>query len=215
MISEKKESKNPNSSTKSQESGSSDGRIPKILHISPRQEGLYNNREPGVKYIVRDPERSLPFSDDDEVLIKKKSKCWKRDFCTFAIIVFIFLGISLAAALSALNTDQLSELPNISKNFTRTVEFLRAEIKKEISNTATKIKEYISPIIGTDCVNDCNGLMNGDYQSCYTCQGFISCSNNITVNNTCARSDFDGSYLKWDDRIKKCQFNSTTCFEKG
>ncbi|XP_061172683.1 uncharacterized protein LOC133182001 [Saccostrea echinata] len=136
----------------------------------------------------------------------------KVSWCRIALILIFFLGISVGAALSALNTEQLSELPKITENFTRTVEFLRSEIKKDFSNTASIIKEYFSQTQGTVCVSDCTTMRDGDYQSCFTCFGFVSCSNNITINKTCAKSD--GSYLKWDDKIKECQFNSTTCHDE-
>jgi len=56
------------------------------------------------------------------------------------------------------------------------------------------------------CVSDCADKPNGDYQSCQTCEGFISCSEGYLHNMPCAPQ---GTF--WDDNIKQCQYESDTC----
>ena len=58
------------------------------------------------------------------------------------------------------------------------------------------------------CVSDCSGMANGDYQSCETCEGFVSCSNGDKYEMPCAPSD---PPLVWDDVKKRCEYESTTC----
>jgi len=59
----------------------------------------------------------------------------------------------------------------------------------------------------TPCVSDCSGKPDGDYQSCETCNGFVTCSNGKLYNMPCAGG------LVWDDSKKDCEYTSETCFE--
>ena len=58
------------------------------------------------------------------------------------------------------------------------------------------------------CVSDCSGMDNGDYQSCETCEGFVTCSNGHKYEMPCAPSD---PPLVWDDVKKRCEYESSTC----
>lgn len=61
------------------------------------------------------------------------------------------------------------------------------------------------------CVDNCTGKKDGDYQSCYTCSGYVSCSNgHLTDNRDCSESGRDDP-LQWDDNELECKFHSTTC----
>lgn len=62
----------------------------------------------------------------------------------------------------------------------------------------------------TVCVHNCTDCLDGDYQSCYTCNGFVTCSNGDLFNRTCAPSDINGPLL-WDDIWKRCDRKSQTC----
>ena len=55
------------------------------------------------------------------------------------------------------------------------------------------------------CVSDCSGLPSGDYQSCKTCAGFVTCANNHYYDLPC-----HNNYV-WDDVKKRCGFESKTC----
>lgn len=73
--------------------------------------------------------------------------------------------------------------------------------------------EYSSstcPTATTECVSDCAGKINGDYQSCRGCRVYATCSNGILYDNRpCPAA------LVWDDRAKRCEFVSTTCDISG
>ncbi|XP_062602386.1 uncharacterized protein LOC134264098 [Saccostrea cucullata] len=60
------------------------------------------------------------------------------------------------------------------------------------------------------CKTSCLDQVDGDYQSCYTCEGFITCLNGILRTRICAQPD---SYprIYWDDVEKKCLYTSKTC----
>ncbi|XP_062602385.1 uncharacterized protein LOC134264097 [Saccostrea cucullata] len=60
------------------------------------------------------------------------------------------------------------------------------------------------------CKTSCLDQVDGNYQSCYTCEGFIRCLNGILNNLTCAPSHEDIK-IYWDDVAKQCQFISSTC----
>lgn len=55
------------------------------------------------------------------------------------------------------------------------------------------------------CVSDCTHWVDGHYQSCETCQGYVSCSNQILYKRRCPPN------LVWDDHAKQCLYTSTTC----
>ena len=61
------------------------------------------------------------------------------------------------------------------------------------------------------CVSDCSGMPNGDYQSCKTCEGFVSCSNGHYYDMPCAPNHPGEKPLVWDDVKKRCDYESTTC----
>ena len=56
------------------------------------------------------------------------------------------------------------------------------------------------------CVSSCTGMPDGDYQSCNGCNVYLTCSNEITHDD---RPCPDG--LVWDDNLKRCEWESTTC----
>lgn len=62
----------------------------------------------------------------------------------------------------------------------------------------------------TVCVNNCTGRLDGDYQSCYTCDGFVKCSNNILFNMNCS-VDLANKPLLWDNIKRTCEKTSPTC----
>lgn len=56
------------------------------------------------------------------------------------------------------------------------------------------------------CVNNCYGVQNGDYQSCYGCRVFVTCSNGLTYDRRPCPW-----FLLWDDYRKRCEWRSRTC----
>ncbi|KAI0236321.1 hypothetical protein LSAT2_013114, partial [Lamellibrachia satsuma] len=55
-----------------------------------------------------------------------------------------------------------------------------------------------APSIGSNCVADCAGVNNGDYQSCIGCHVYVTCSNGIKYNNRPCPAN-----LVWDDNVKR------------
>ena len=62
------------------------------------------------------------------------------------------------------------------------------------------------------CVSDCRGIPDGDYQSCKTCEGYVSCSNGRYFDRPCARNHPGEKPLVWDDVKKRCEWTSSTCY---
>lgn len=57
------------------------------------------------------------------------------------------------------------------------------------------------------CVKECHFMCPGNYHSCETCKGYVSCSHgNISPLRPC-----QNSYLVWDDNLKRCESESSTC----
>ena len=61
--------------------------------------------------------------------------------------------------------------------------------------------------LNIECVLDCTGQTDGDYQSCTNCNMYVTCSNGITyADRPCPAAN-----LVWDDNLKRCEYVSTTC----
>ena len=73
------------------------------------------------------------------------------------------------------------------------------------------ISTTTSPSTPGPCVSDCSGMPNGDYQSCKTCEGFVSCSNGHYHEMPCAPNHPGEKPLVWDDVKKRCEWTSSTC----
>lgn len=57
----------------------------------------------------------------------------------------------------------------------------------------------------TVCVHNCTNYDDGDYQSCNTCNGYVSCGGHVLSNRDCP------STLVWDSLKGRCEYNSSTC----
>ncbi|XP_025082915.1 uncharacterized protein LOC112557334 [Pomacea canaliculata] len=56
------------------------------------------------------------------------------------------------------------------------------------------------------CLASCKGVPDGDYQSCFSCHFYITCSNGFLWDNRPCPSN-----LVWDDLLQMCVHVSTTC----
>ncbi|XP_011434793.2 uncharacterized protein [Magallana gigas] len=109
--------------------------------------------------------------------------------------------------LTQSNTDGL-------KNETKMLHELITQRVMKDAASKTDIKKTLFTILHVSiCVSDCNGISDGDYQSCYTCEGFVSCSNNGMVKKNCSES-YPDRPVYWDNFKKKCLFESRTCDQK-
>ena len=62
---------------------------------------------------------------------------------------------------------------------------------------------------GYRCIRSCQGLPDGDYQSCHSCHVYASCTNGSMIDDgQCAPAQ---PPLNWDDRAKRCLHKSLTC----
>lgn len=76
--------------------------------------------------------------------------------------------------------------------------------KKDIHNT------IYTMIHSSICVNNCTNRGDGDYQSCYTCHGYVSCSSGVLRNGTCQNFSKNKPLL-WDNIKGRCEMSSYTC----
>lgn len=61
------------------------------------------------------------------------------------------------------------------------------------------------PYIG-ECITSCDGVKNGEYQSCSGCHVYASCFGNILYDERPCQSG-----LVWSDDFKRCEYTSNTC----
>nr|XP_034304730.1 uncharacterized protein LOC117682051 [Crassostrea gigas] len=59
------------------------------------------------------------------------------------------------------------------------------------------------------CVDQCDSMCEGDYQSCSTCNGYVTCAHRILHQRDC--SSGSDLHLVWDDNTKTCESVSNTC----
>ena len=65
-----------------------------------------------------------------------------------------------------------------------------------ISTPAITLTPTTASLINVTCVEDCTGKYNGDYQSCETCSGYVSCWDEELTAQLCP------DFLLWDDQVK-------------
>ena len=56
----------------------------------------------------------------------------------------------------------------------------------------------------------CEGKANGDYQSCFTCNHYVTCNHGKMEGGQ--RPCANPKKLVWDDRKKRCAYKTKTCF---
>lgn len=76
------------------------------------------------------------------------------------------------------------------------------------SNTCPKVGcgEQAPKVDTCNCIDSCDGMPDGDYQSCQGCYVYATCSNGILYDNRECPSG-----LVWDDNVKRCEWTSDTC----
>ncbi|XP_055997152.1 uncharacterized protein LOC125646573 isoform X10 [Ostrea edulis] len=121
-------------------------------------------------------------------------------------------GINFTVMKEELKEDLSKMMQGI--NFTVMKEELKEDLSKMMQDFTVmkeELKEDLSKMIqGIRCVSSCNNRPDGDYQSCYTCHGFVSCSNGKLDNKICAPyNEIAPTY--WDDFQKSCNYTSDTC----
>ena len=83
---------------------------------------------------------------------------------------------------------------------------LNLGIKSFFCISGVPLKPYLAPkTYREECVSSCSDKPNGDYQSCETCNGYVTCSNGESYERPCPAK------LVWDDVKKRCEATSTTC----
>lgn len=55
-------------------------------------------------------------------------------------------------------------------------------------------------------------MCDGYYQSCETCNGYVTCANRNTWLRNCTSENHDHD-LVWDDTKKQCESVSDTCID--
>ena len=57
-------------------------------------------------------------------------------------------------------------------------------------------------------MSSCSGVSDGDYMSCQGCNVYATCSNGLLYDGRPCPAN-----LVWDDNLKRCEWESTTCGE--
>lgn len=77
--------------------------------------------------------------------------------------------------------------------------------KEEVNQMIVAVQDDCKTT-GRSCIRNCEGLDDGDYQSCNGCTFYATCvSGHLIDRRPCA------AWLQWDDVAKKCVGKTTTC----
>ncbi|XP_065941126.1 uncharacterized protein [Magallana gigas] len=108
----------------------------------------------------------------------------------------------LESDFSQFKNETQANIESIPKRFMNETDFLawKEEVKKDFYTTVQLLV----------CVSNCTGRDNGDYQSCSTCHGYVSCSNEVLSDRPC-QNGYPGKPLIWDDVQKRCDDHFRTC----
>ncbi|XP_055996160.1 uncharacterized protein LOC125647711 [Ostrea edulis] len=106
--------------------------------------------------------------------------------------------------------DSIKDLQNRTQSLLTRMERYIADLKEQFlgyiyQRFAGCCGNRVNITVGL-CVDDCTNVDDGDYQSCRTCHGYITCSNQLIFRRNCS-----DSFLVWDDILKRCEWNSDTC----
>lgn len=73
-----------------------------------------------------------------------------------------------------------------------------------------RVQNELFDLWSTDCVKDCKGKASGEYQSCKTCGGYVTCVWGILYERQCPAG------LEWNDNLKVCDWpNAAGCALAG
>ena len=61
-------------------------------------------------------------------------------------------------------------------------------------------------IVASSCIRSCDGLADGDYQSCHDCRVFATCLDGVMNDDRPCPV-----HTLWDDNLKRCMRSSATC----
>uniref|UniRef100_A0A8W8NLC2 Uncharacterized protein n=1 Tax=Magallana gigas TaxID=29159 RepID=A0A8W8NLC2_MAGGI len=169
------------------------------LHYNGRQREHYDNSRPPPlpsarpTYCVLEPGLVHRDTERDQSEPKHKSCSIKRA-CQCAIWTAIFLGISIGVALSTFNNMNANNLEEkIIEGYQDSGS--RSDSGGQCYNSTTK-----------GCVDQCDSMCEGDYQSCSTCNGYVTCAHRILHQRDC--SSGSDLHLVWDDNTKTCESNT-------
>ena len=118
---------------------------------------------------------------------------------------YILWSIQLVMTLKSIM--QLKHIRNVVLNWQLVIVSFQDDLRIIWQFYLFRLKMFFHVTV---CIKSCIGRADGDYQSCYTCDGYILCSNGNTINIPCAPS-FPGRPLHWDNIKEKCVYNSSTC----
>ncbi|XP_062603079.1 uncharacterized protein LOC134264818 [Saccostrea cucullata] len=138
------------------------------------------------------------------------------NWCKWAVMILIFIGMSILIALASVTNSKTQQFTSIKGDMPQKSTF---EQQKQDLTVVREILEMLKAkfLKTTDflgkCVKDCKQVpKDGNYQSCYTCEGYVSCTGTKLDNMSCPLADpISNSSLVWDDKNKTCTHRSNTC----
>ncbi|XP_061183226.1 uncharacterized protein LOC133191491 [Saccostrea echinata] len=142
----------------------------------------------------------------------------------FLMVGCVIISVCIASVLST--KYLLQNLPSAVEEKLRNGAFLKlkfvnvssGELKNHIESLRSDFnvwkednkENFYRLIQARRCLTNCSDHTDGDYQSCFTCEGYISCVNGVLLIRKCVPSYANHS-LYWDDFKKLCRFTSRTC----
>lgn len=163
-----------------------------------------------------------------EMKVPKGNEMKRYMILVCIVLVFIVLSTALAGYVSTNNipkkvNQNMESLPqweyleSIQSNLSNMETVLQLGLENMVEKTidTDKFQNFTNSIYtliySAFCTNNCTGRDDGNYQSCYTCHGYVSCSNGNIYNMSCAQNHENKPPLLWNNIERRCEETSPTC----
>ncbi|XP_022318090.2 uncharacterized protein LOC111121214 isoform X2 [Crassostrea virginica] len=172
------------------------GKLSQMADKENMEQVISNITKEGVKYAVTDIGKELP----DKEYIKQVVTNITKEEMKNTVNLLLKDKEHLELVVANITTEEVKNYMDV--------------VKKDIYDLTKDIKKHLYKFInGTRCVASCSGLADGNYQSCHTCEGYISCVGGSLIPRSC-QPHHPNQTVFWDDFEKRCNFVSYTCDTK-
>lgn len=123
--------------------------------------------------------------------------------------IFFVYNYIFSAGNTEINRTLTSALQNFDDSIKKTIKSMETFLEGYTKSGGSELYSGVPCQKNTTsgCVQECHLMCDGDYQSCKTCNGYVTCNSGyISALRPC-----QNSRVVWDDNLKRCEGVSSTC----
>lgn len=123
--------------------------------------------------------------------------------------IFFVYNYIFSAGNTKINRTLTSALQNFDDSIKKTIKSMETFFEGYTKSGGSELYSVVPCRKNTTsgCVQECHLMCDGDYQSCETCKGYVTCNSGyISALRPC-----QNSRVVWDDNLKRCEGVSSTC----